>query len=275
MDIVPSIWTWCFPRRVLSYHPEVHLTHPQNTTYEPPALPAHLSVQLEPISGVPSGEQIIKVQDALRSYQQFAGAKYMQRAKQNQSVSAPRDAPSLHYHKAIEEAVVTIEEERRATNNPGPEIDAIEPDRPMERAPDAGLQDAIVRSNRLAEQANQLAERSNLLIERSNQIAERANQLAERSNEPAEQSNNLVERFNELFSRLNGHFEQSNRLAEISAKRVEIFEEVLRTISRVLVGIQHAIVRNHRGNTYKAADCLVNEKGDMLGQSRATGYVSR
>ncbi|KAH7335856.1 hypothetical protein B0J17DRAFT_56351 [Rhizoctonia solani] len=56
----------------------------------------------------------------------------------------------------------------------------------------AGLQDAMERSNRLAENANQL-------IERSNRISERVNQLVEQTVHPMEQSNKLAERFNHLF----------------------------------------------------------------------------
>ena len=42
---------------------------------------------------------------------------------------------------------------------------------------------------------------------------------------------------------MSGQFEQYNRLFELSTKPIEKLEDVLRNINRVLVGIQHAIVR--------------------------------
>ncbi|KAH7335860.1 hypothetical protein B0J17DRAFT_56585 [Rhizoctonia solani] len=74
-------------------------------------------------------------------------------------------------------------------------------------------------------------------------MAERANELAERAIQPTQQSNTLVEKFATLFGRLNEHFDQSNRIADQSMKRVKKLEDVLGNINRVLVGIQHAIVR--------------------------------
>ncbi|KAG8739461.1 hypothetical protein FRC11_000708, partial [Ceratobasidium sp. 423] len=58
--------------------------------------------------------------------------------------------------------------------------------------------------------------------------------------------------------------ERANQLAEQATKPVEMTADLLKNINKVLVGIQHAIVRttqNHKGNTLCAADCLVNEKG--------------
>ncbi|KAG8731959.1 hypothetical protein FRC11_001353, partial [Ceratobasidium sp. 423] len=45
---------------------------PENTTYTPPTLPGHVSVNLEPVTGIPTEETIIKVQSATRSYQRFS-----------------------------------------------------------------------------------------------------------------------------------------------------------------------------------------------------------
>ncbi|CAE6356540.1 unnamed protein product [Rhizoctonia solani] len=252
---------------------------PENTTYEPPTLPAHLSVQLEPVSGVPSDEDVIKVQDAIRAYQQFANAssdfdpnvnmelsqhlfdiqmaRYTHRARHSHSASVPHDITSSTSVSTIQQTDDVTEQHR------------VEPsvglDQPITGVPKMDIQAA----NLFVEQTNQLTERTNLLIERSNQIAERANQLTERLNQPVEQSNNLVERFVELFGKLNGHLEQSNRLSELSTKPVEKLEEALRDISRVLARIQHAIVRNHKGNTIRAADCLTNEKGYTPGGSES------
>ncbi|KDN36152.1 hypothetical protein RSAG8_11033, partial [Rhizoctonia solani AG-8 WAC10335] len=41
--------------------------------------------------------------------------------------------------------------------------------------------------------------------------------------------------------------------------------DILRNINQVLVGIQHAIIRNNKGNTTRALDCLVNDRGGTAG----------
>ncbi|CAE6487971.1 unnamed protein product [Rhizoctonia solani] len=43
--------------------------------YAPPTLPVHVAVKLEVVSGIPSEKDIIKVQDAIRAYQQFVNDK--------------------------------------------------------------------------------------------------------------------------------------------------------------------------------------------------------
>ncbi|CAE6428913.1 unnamed protein product [Rhizoctonia solani] len=48
---------------------------PENIIYTPPNLPTHISVRLEPITGTPTDGEVIKVQDAIRSYQQFSNGK--------------------------------------------------------------------------------------------------------------------------------------------------------------------------------------------------------
>ncbi|KAG8755340.1 hypothetical protein FRC11_006102 [Ceratobasidium sp. 423] len=111
------------------------------------------------------------------------------------------------------------------------------------------------RSDRLAERFNQLFERFNQLVEQSNQPPQRANKLVERSNELADRANQLAEKLNQLS-------ERSNQLAESANKPVERLGDLLKNINMVLVGIQHAIVRNHKGNTVNAIDCLVNERGE-------------
>ncbi|CAE7108028.1 unnamed protein product [Rhizoctonia solani] len=276
---------------------------PENTTYTPPALPAHLSVQLEPISGVPSDEEItgcnsilptVRKWYATARYQKFRMlkypllvssifdpsvnmelsqylfdiqmARYQQRAKQSRLVSVLPDGSIAIPAKIAQQTDDSIEQDREVQTE-----DGVGFSQSIQMVPNPEIRDAIERSNQLADRANQLVEQTNLLIERSNQIAERANQLSERSSQPVEQSSSLLERFTELFGRLNGHFEHSNRLAEISTKPVEKLEEALRDISRVLARIQHAIVRNHTGNTVKAADCLTNEKGYTPGGVEA-GY---
>ncbi|KAG8726501.1 hypothetical protein FRC11_015071 [Ceratobasidium sp. 423] len=166
------------------------------------------------------------------------------------------------------------------------------------------------RSNQLAERFNQLLERSNELVERStkpvdsltqtfaerfNQVLERLTQLVEQSRQPADQSDRLAERFNELFERfnqlteqsnppaqgasqlaeqLNRSSERSNELSEQANKCWERVGDVLVNINRVLVGVQHAIVRSHKGNKVSALDCLVNEKGETPAISETTSTLT-
>ncbi|KAH7335861.1 hypothetical protein B0J17DRAFT_56655 [Rhizoctonia solani] len=196
-------------------------------------------------------------------------AKYTQRARQ----SPDRHIP--HSSAATTQRTSDAVKEEQVTNNLGTGGGIyISRDHPTQIIPGIDIRDSIEHSNRLAEQANQLAERSNLLIERSNRIAERANEMTERLNYPAQHTNNLLERLTDLFGRVDEHFERSYRLAELSIKPIEKLEEVLKKINKVLVGIQHAIVRNRKGNTHNAADCLVNESGEVLGQSAATSYAT-
>ncbi|CAE6439877.1 unnamed protein product [Rhizoctonia solani] len=116
-----------------------------------------------------------------------------------------------------------------------------------------------------AEQSNQLVERFNQLLERFNQMVEQSKEPAQRANELAEQSNNLADGANQLAEKLNQSFERSNQLSEQANQSMEAFGGLLKNINKVLVGVQHAIVRNHKGNTVNAINCLVNEKGDLPG----------
>ncbi|KAG8689286.1 hypothetical protein FRC11_003376 [Ceratobasidium sp. 423] len=125
----------------------------------------------------------------------------------------------------------------------------------------------------LAEQTQRPAE-SDPLAERFNQLLERFNQVVEQSNQPMEQSNRLAERFNQLFERSNQNHEKSHRLTEELIKPVTKIGDVLGNVNRVLVRIQHAIVRNHQGNSAYAADCLVNEKGETPGVGKGALYYT-
>ncbi|KAG8755059.1 hypothetical protein FRC11_006271, partial [Ceratobasidium sp. 423] len=235
-------------------------TFPENTTYAPPILPVHVAVKLEAVVGVPSEEDIIKVQEAIRAYQQFVNARHTQRAKQRHAAPVSHKTPSSVPTRATEQ-ITSIVEDSSTTNNAGTGANAVASLTLGRGVQDAGLREAIERSNRLAEQANQLIERSNKLLERSNQIAERSNLSVEQSNQPTEWPNVLVEKFTEPLVQLNKHLDISNRLAQASTKPVEKIGDVLGNINKVLVAIQHAVVRNHKGNTLSALDCLVNEKG--------------
>ncbi|KAH7335735.1 hypothetical protein B0J17DRAFT_52195 [Rhizoctonia solani] len=163
------------------------------------------------------------------------------------------------------------------------------------------LDRAVEYSDRSAQQANQLAERSNQLIERSNQLAEQLNQpshlpnhLTARSNKILEQSNQLAERLNQVLgelhpvrranelseraNQLSEHlyqsFQRSNQLAEQANGHAERLGNVMKNINKVLVGIQHAIIRNRKDNGWGAIFSLVNEAGEALGVSRTTEGIS-
>ncbi|CAE6439317.1 unnamed protein product [Rhizoctonia solani] len=260
-------------------------TFPESTVYTPPALPAHVNIRLEPIAVAPSEEELIKVQDAMRVYRQFSNVpsmfdphvnmelsqylfdiqmgKHTQRAWQNNA--RPNNAPFTNLPRTGERPNnLSNKPSTSGTNNSGTGENVIGLAQLTQVIRDAGVQDAIERSNRLAEQAN-------CLIERSNQLAERSNQLVERSNQPIEQSNQFADRFNELLQRQNQHMERSIELAKESTKPIEKLGGVLENINKVLVRIQHAIVRNHKGNTTRALDCLVNEKGETPVISSVTG----
>ncbi|EUC58608.1 laminin domain protein, putative, partial [Rhizoctonia solani AG-3 Rhs1AP] len=262
-----------------------------DATYTPPTLPAHVSVNLVPISGAPSDEQVTQVQEAIRSYQKYSEipsmfetrvsaelsqhlfdiqmARYMSRVAQRQSITNPHETiPQPTWTRATERVMEVAEESAThdTTNNAGTGAGFIE----SHQLSELGIRDILERSNQLAERANQLSERSNQLIERSNQITEQSSQQIERSGSPVAQPQpstdqlvNLSERFNELIGRLSNHFERSNQMVEEYKKPVEQLGDVLKTINKVLVGIQHAIVRNYKGNTKHAINCLINEKGDF------------
>ncbi|EUC58364.1 laminin domain protein, putative, partial [Rhizoctonia solani AG-3 Rhs1AP] len=63
------------------------ITFPSDATYTPPELPAHVSVILEPVSGAPSDDEMTRVQEALRFYQQFGHAPSMFDAHVNMELS--------------------------------------------------------------------------------------------------------------------------------------------------------------------------------------------
>ncbi|CAE6435798.1 unnamed protein product [Rhizoctonia solani] len=258
---------------------------PEYMIYTPPTLPAHVSVRLEPVTGAPSEEEVIKVQEATRSYQQFSNApslfdprvnmelsqhlfdiqmaRYMQRAKQN-PIPVPRQTPGS---RLVEQTTDVVEDLNATTNNIGTGANAIELIEPGRVVADVGIRDALEASNRLAEQANRLAERANALIERSNQLMEQPSQLTNQPKSLAEQPTGIV-------GRLTEHLERFDRLAERLIKPTDAIGDTLKKMNRVLVWIQHAIVRNRQDNTITAFDCLVNEDGEIPALSLITGRSS-
>ncbi|CAE6409048.1 unnamed protein product [Rhizoctonia solani] len=305
------------------------ITFPSDATYIPPALPAHISVNLELISGSPSDEEIMKVQDAAHSYQglrtypsmfdahvnmelsqhlfDIQMARYMRCAGESQP-SQVTEIPECPVQSVGQNTSIT-EESTAATNNAGTGMNVAGVPQWLQPPSGIGVCELMERSNQLSERFNQLLERSNELAERCseakntsdplaerfNQVFERFTQFVEQTHEPNEQSNRLAERFNQLFERfnqlveqsgqptqranelaeqsnqladranklaekLNQSSERSNQLAEQSSKHMERWVDLLKNVNRVLVGIQHAIVRSHKDNTVYAVDCLVNEK---------------
>ncbi|CAE7050932.1 unnamed protein product [Rhizoctonia solani] len=245
---------------------------PTHTTYTPPALPVHMPVKLEPISGPPSQEDIIKVHSAIQSYQKLTDIPSLFDPQVNADLSqhlfdiqmaqyigrcshagpAPRrNAPAQPTGPAqpmggMDKEIAT------STNNPGRAAEAADVHQASPSPTDTIVREAIERSN-------QLAERSNQLIESSNQIVEQLIQAVGQSNQPR---NSVMEKVTESLEQLNNRFERSNHLAEALTKPVEKLGNTLKNINKVLVSIQHAIVRNHKDNTLSAVDCLVNEEGE-------------
>ncbi|CAE6439374.1 unnamed protein product [Rhizoctonia solani] len=258
---------------------------PQDTIFTPPTLHVHVAVQLEPVAGTPSDEEIIKVQQATRSYHQFVNvpsifdpkvdmelsqhlfniqmSRYTQHARRSHTTAVLHQTLPLGSTETVEGSTDLGRKSSHTGNNAGTGASVTDSYRPAEPRLEVGIHDALERSNRLAEQANQL-------IERSNQISERTNLLIERTTQPEQQTNKPAESFNKLFERMNQHLEESNRLAAKSMQPVEKLGDVLGNINRVLMKIQHAIIRSYKGNNTYALDCLVNEKGETPGVSHIT-----
>ncbi|CAE6458200.1 unnamed protein product [Rhizoctonia solani] len=369
-DLLMGLADHLFSAQMAKYRSKYSLiVFPSDATYTPPILPAHISVTLEPVSGVPSDEETIKAQEAVRSYQGFSHVPSMFDPHVNMEISQHLfDLQMARYMRVAGESRPS-EENIVATNNAG--IGANAAVHHMHHSASVNNAGELMeRSNQLAERFNALLERSNELVEnfthptdQSNrlsdqlsQVLERLTQLVERVHQPTEQSGQLAERFNQLFEqfnqvveqsnrpseqfnqlveqlsqplqqsnhlaeRSNQHFERSNqllsqlgqptqrsdplaerldqllegfnrhlqrsnelsetanqlaeqtnrstessnRLTEQVGRPIERLESVMKNINRVLVGIQHAIIRSHRGNTLDALDCLVNQSGETPG----------
>ncbi|CAE6362924.1 unnamed protein product [Rhizoctonia solani] len=250
---------------------QVHIV--ADATYTPPTLPAHVSTKLEPVSCAPTDEQVTKVHEAIRSYQKFSEipsmfeprvhadlsqhlfdiqmARYMIQESKRKPNMTQAPGPARTFERAIDTTEEPVAHD--ASNNAGarpesPQISTVE------------IRDILERSNAIAERANELSERSNQLIERSNQLAEQSNRPVEK---PDQSKDVVALRFNELLTKLVRFFDQSNQLAKEAKKPMEELGDIFKTINKVLVRIQHSIIRNNEGNTKDATRCLINEKGDM------------
>ncbi|CAE6483215.1 unnamed protein product [Rhizoctonia solani] len=330
------------------------ITFPSDATYTPPALPTHTSVKLESVSGAPTDEEMLKVQDAVRAYQHFEHVPSMFDQRVSMELSqhlfdlqmgetrpisvSEHSAEPVRPAPAIDQNMVILEDTFAGMNNagrganapialqPAPVIDTHELlersnqlserfNQVLERFAQAieRIHEPSLHSDQLSERFNQLLERLNLLTEQSNQLAQQSaarsaqpfeepsqsvdkfNRLIEQSSQyagrfgqlfeqlnglisqlvhPLQRSNELSARANELAEQLNQLSERSNTLLEEAHKPVDRLEDVMKNINRVLVGIQHAIVRNCKDNKASAADCLVNEKGETPASSKITHWVS-
>ncbi|KAL5632024.1 hypothetical protein ACGC1H_000149 [Rhizoctonia solani] len=228
-------------------------------------------------------------------------ARYTQMANESSSPTAAQPQETMVPTSLAQVAgrMVEVEDTLSATNNAGTGATTAIPPQASQSAPSIDIRELLERSNQLAARFNQLLERSNELAARPvqpteqpnsptegfNQALERISQLIEHACRPAERSNQLAERFNQLFDRFNQLAEQSNQSAQGANKLLEQIipssaadyrhaaqtnkpaerlGDILRNINGVLVGIQHAIVRNNRGNSVRALDCLVNDRGETL-----------
>ncbi|KAH7335848.1 hypothetical protein B0J17DRAFT_668103 [Rhizoctonia solani] len=318
------------------------ITFPSDATYKPPALPPPVSINLEPVSGAPSDDEMKKVQDAIQTYQELRRfpslfdahvnmelsqhlfdlqmARYMRHAGESppnagSPVTAASEIPTRE-----ERSLNGVDETSLTTNNVGTGSDAIG----VQPTSSVDTRELLERSNQLAERFSQLLERSNELVERCNQpselpssqnyselfsqtlerlahaveqlhrpaeqpnrlderfnqLLERFNQLLEQSNQPTQKANELAERShefanraNQLAEQLNQSHERSNQLSEQANTTWEEVGNMLGNINKVLMRIQHAIVRGHKGSTISALDCLVNEKGETPPLNTVLGTI--
>ncbi|CAE7102781.1 unnamed protein product [Rhizoctonia solani] len=311
------------------------ITFPSDATYTPPALPAHISANLKPVSGAPSDDEIAKVHDAIQTYQELRRIPSLFDARTNvellqhlfdlQMARHMRVSSEIQPRHILQIAIEptnlaqTVENHRpsedsvTSTNNVGTGANVTDTHDTPQSTTGIDVRELMERSNQLAERFNQLLERSNEiaegysqpadqssiqpLAERFNEVLERLTRIVEQTHQPTEQSDRFAERFDQLFERLNQLVEQStqhtqranelaersngsadkaNQLAEqlnqshersnqLSEQANKIWEqvgEISGNVNKVLVKIQHAIIRNHKGNTISALNCLVNEKGE-------------
>ncbi|CAE6461378.1 unnamed protein product [Rhizoctonia solani] len=226
---------------------------PMDTTYVPPQFPSHLPIQLETVSGVPSNEQVVKVQDAIRIYQKCAEIPTMFDLKLHAELSQHLfDIQMARYIERRGSGLMSRSPPKTTASQPIDSVQIIEP---------SSQENSTINNHGGARREAQESQSTQATqdtifcdaIERSNRLAERANQLAEQSNWLAIQYNRLVEKSNQPVEKLG---------------------DALGKINKVLVGIQHAIVRNRKGNTISSLDCLVNEAGETPGVSHVVDETS-
>ncbi|CAE6515478.1 unnamed protein product [Rhizoctonia solani] len=238
------------------------VTFPSDATYTPPALPAHISINLESVSGAPSDDEMSKMHEAIQTYQELRRipslfdarvnmelsqhlfdlqmARHMRIASESQLRPAFQEATQLANPVHSAQSVQTIfTEPTNITNNAGTGANTVTPCIPQS-VPGVDVRELMERSNQLAERFNQLLERSNELVERCAQpidqshpiLSEQFNQVLERLTVIVEQPRQstehdaLAERFNQLLERFNQFVEQSNEPAKRSNELAERSNEL-------------------------------------------------
>ncbi|CAE6504509.1 unnamed protein product [Rhizoctonia solani] len=156
------------------------ITFPSDATYTPPALPAHVTVVLDPVTGAPSNEEIMKVQDAVRSYQHFSSvpsmfdplvnmelSQHLFDIQMGEIVSSPAAQTAPRHENSTQttgRALDAADELTTATNNVGTGANVAEIYQTPKPVPTFDVNELISKSNQLAERFNWLLERSNELM---------------------------------------------------------------------------------------------------------------
>ncbi|KAH7335739.1 hypothetical protein B0J17DRAFT_667594 [Rhizoctonia solani] len=221
------------------------ITFPSNATYTPPALPAHITVKLEPVAGAPSDEEVVKVQDAVRVYQHFTTVPSMFDPYVHMELSQHLfDIQMARHMRLAGDVQPNLESEQNA------QFDY--PVQPRELAPNVTEEmcdsTSSPRADRRAEgvtKPSQLVPGIDIceLIERSNRLIDRSNQLLERT-QPADQVTQTTERFNQMLEQFTALVEKVHTPAVGSDQPidcfVQVFERFARVISELIQPVQHS-----------------------------------
>ncbi|CAE6536407.1 unnamed protein product [Rhizoctonia solani] len=277
------------------------ITFPSDAIYTPPELPTHISVKLQSVSGAPSNDEMIKAQEALRSYQQFSHAPAMFDARVNMELSQhlfdlqmarymrlagehppgpapPATARTETLIPVVGRSLNTTEQPIDGTNNAGTGAGTLATHQAPPPAPGPDVREFMDRSNQLAERFNQLLERSNELMERCNQpthqpnsqtIDERFGQVLERltqvehSHRPTEQSDRLTERFNQFFERFNQLVEQASLPAQRANELAERSNELSDRANQLAGQLNQ--LSGHSNTLSEQANKAQEQFGNVLG----------
>ncbi|CUA69493.1 hypothetical protein RSOLAG22IIIB_08501 [Rhizoctonia solani] len=260
------------------------ITFPSDATYTPPVLPAHISINLEPVSGAPSDDQLTRVQDAIQTYQELRRipsmfdahinmelsqhffdlqmARHMRVAAESQSspisqtITGPRDpAPTL---KSTSE---TTEVPTIATNNAGTGGNASVTYLTTQPASDINVGDLIQRSNQLSERSNSYW--SAPINYWNKAVFERLAGLTEQFHQPVEQSDRITERFSQLLERFNQLLEQSNQPAHEANKLAERSNELANRANELAEKLNQSHEQSNQ--LAKQANKPFENLGELLG----------
>ncbi|CAE6483235.1 unnamed protein product [Rhizoctonia solani] len=70
-SLILSLSDHLFSVQMVRYRNKYFITLPSDTIYTPPIIPVHVSAKLQPVSGVPTDDDIMGVQDAVQTYQEM------------------------------------------------------------------------------------------------------------------------------------------------------------------------------------------------------------